>query len=102
MKSFLLIIGVLMGSFATSLWADNSKKPNIIFMMTDDQGYGDFGCHGHPFLQTPHLDKMHAQSTRFTNYHVSPTCAPTRTDVGGKPFRSRSNAHDSRAGADES
>ncbi|MEM7013987.1 MAG: arylsulfatase [Verrucomicrobiota bacterium] len=53
-------------------------QPNIIFIITDDQGYGDLACHGHPFIQTPNLDKLHSQSTRFTNYHVSPTCAPTR------------------------
>ena len=46
--------------------------------MTDDQGYGDLACHGHPFLQTPHLDKLYTQSTRFTDFHASPTCAPTR------------------------
>lgn len=53
-------------------------KPNIIVVMTDDQGYGDLGCHGHPFLKTPNLDKLYAQSTRFTDFHASPTCAPTR------------------------
>ena len=50
------------------------SKPNIILVMTDDQGYGDLGCHGHPFLKTPNLDKLYAQSTRFTDFHVSPTC----------------------------
>ena len=64
------------------------EKPNIIFIMTDDQGYGDLACHGHPFLKTPNLDKLFAESTRFTNYHVSPTCAPTRSALmsGRNPF----------------
>lgn len=64
------------------------KQPNIIFIMTDDQGYGDLACHGHPFLETPNLDKLHGQSTRFTDYHVSPTCAPTRAALmsGKNPF----------------
>ena len=64
------------------------KKPNIIFIMTDDQGYGDLSCHGHPYLKTPNLDKLHSQSTRFTDYHVSPTCAPTRAAImsGRLPF----------------
>ncbi|MEO1856481.1 MAG: arylsulfatase [Rubritalea sp.] len=53
-------------------------QPNIILVMTDDQGYGDLGCHGHPFLKTPNLDKLYSQSTRFTDFHASPTCAPTR------------------------
>lgn len=55
------------------------KKPNVILIMTDDQGYGDLACHGNPSIRTPHLDRLHAQSVRFTNYHVSPTCSPTRS-----------------------
>nr|WP_229809435.1 arylsulfatase [Roseibacillus persicicus] len=64
------------------------KQPNILFVMTDDQGYGDIRAHGHPFIQTPNLDKLYAQSSRFTDYHVSPTCAPTRSALmsGKNPF----------------
>ena len=53
-------------------------KPNLILVITDDQGYGDLSCHGNPILKTPHLDKLHSESVRLTDYHVSPTCAPTR------------------------
>ncbi len=56
-------------------------RPNVVFILTDDQGYGDLGCHGNPVLQTPHLDRLHGESTRFTNYHVGPTCAPTRAGL---------------------
>lgn len=68
--------------------ASADAKPNIIFVITDDQGYGDLACHGHPFIKTPNLDKLYAESTRFTNYHVSPTCAPTRSALmsGKNPF----------------
>ncbi|MEJ6580867.1 MAG: sulfatase-like hydrolase/transferase [Akkermansiaceae bacterium] len=55
-----------------------TKKPNVILIMTDDQGYGDLGCHGNSVLKTPHLDKMHAESVRLTDFHVSPFCTPTR------------------------
>lgn len=55
------------------------KRPNIIFLLTDDQGYGDLSAHGNPVLKTPHLDKLGASSVRFTDFHVSPTCAPTRS-----------------------
>jgi arylsulfatase len=63
--------------------------PNIVLVMTDDQGYGDLSCHGHPFLKTPNLDRLHSQSTRFTDFHVSPTCAPTRSALmsGRAPFK---------------
>lgn len=66
-----------------------ASKPNIILVMTDDQGYGDLGCHGHPYLKTPNLDKLYAQSTRFTDFHASPTCAPTRAALmsGRAPFK---------------
>jgi arylsulfatase A-like enzyme len=65
------------------------SRPNIIFILTDDQGYGDLGCYGHPYVQTPNLDKLHTQSTRLTDYHVSPTCAPTRSALmtGNAPFK---------------
>ena len=46
--------------------------------MTDDQGYGDLSCHGNPILKTPNLDQLHKESVRLTDYHVAPTCSPTR------------------------
>ena len=57
------------------------SRPNIIFILTDDQGYGELGCHGNTVIQTPNLDNMHAESVRLTNYHVGPTCAPTRAGL---------------------
>jgi len=58
--------------------ANSDSPPNVVLVMTDDQGYGDLACLGNPILKTPHLDKLHAESVRLTNYHVSPTCSPTR------------------------
>ena len=55
------------------------KRPNIVFILTDDQGYGDISAHGNPVLKTPNLDKLHSESVRFTDFHVSPTCSPTRS-----------------------
>lgn len=57
------------------------SHPNVILVITDDQGYGDLGAHGNPVLQTPHLDRLHERSIRLTNFHVSPTCSPTRAAV---------------------
>ncbi|HVK12400.1 MAG TPA: arylsulfatase [Gemmataceae bacterium] len=56
-----------------------AEKPNIIFVLTDDQGYGDLSCHGNPILKTPNIDRLHAEGVRFTDFHVSPTCSPTRS-----------------------
>jgi arylsulfatase len=66
------------------------SRPNIILVMTDDQGYGDLACHGHPVLRTPHLDRLHSQSVRFIDFQVSPTCSPTRASLmtGRHEFRS--------------
>ena len=66
-----------------------ASKPNIILVMTDDQGYGPVGRHGHPWIQTPHLDQLYDHSLRFTRFLVSPTCAPTRSAImtGRHPMR---------------
>jgi len=55
-----------------------SKHPNVILVLTDDQGYGDLSSHGNPDLKTPNLDKLREQSIRFTDFHVAPMCTPTR------------------------
>ncbi len=55
--------------------------PNVILIMTDDQGYGDLACHGNPYIKTPNLDKLHSQSIRLTNFHVGTTCSPTRAGL---------------------
>ena len=59
--------------------AATAAKPNIIFILTDDQGFGDISAHGNPVLRTPNLDRLHSEAARFTDFHVSPTCAPTRS-----------------------
>jgi arylsulfatase A-like enzyme len=56
-----------------------AERPNIVFILSDDQGYGDLSCHGNPVLKTPNLDRLHDEGVRFTDFHVSPTCAPTRS-----------------------
>lgn len=55
-----------------------AQKPNFIIVITDDQGIGDLACMGNPYIKTPNLDKFYADGVRFTNYHVSTTCAPSR------------------------
>ncbi|GAA3615212.1 arylsulfatase [Flavivirga amylovorans] len=57
------------------------NKPNVIVILTDDQGYGDMSCHGNPWLKTPETDKLHDESLRLTDFHVDPTCAPTRASL---------------------
>jgi arylsulfatase len=65
------------------------SRPNIILLITDDQGYGPVGKHGHPWIRTPNLDKLHDTSAHFDRFLVSPTCSPTRAALmtGRHPMR---------------
>jgi len=56
----------------------SGPRPNVILILTDDQGYGDIAAHGNPVIRTPNLDRLHGESVRFTNFHVDPTCSPSR------------------------
>jgi arylsulfatase len=55
------------------------SRPNIVLVITDDQGMGDLACMGNPYLRTPEIDRFYERATRFTDFQVSPTCAPTRS-----------------------
>ena len=65
------------------------SRPNVILVMTDDQGYGDLGCHGNEVIVTPNLDMLHAHSVRLTDFHVDPTCSPTRSALMTGHYSSR-------------
>ena len=67
-----------MGCAATAL-AVAAPRPNVILVMTDDQGYGDIAGHGHPHLITPNMDRLRQLSVRLAAFHVDPTCSPTRS-----------------------
>ncbi|MCX8038352.1 MAG: arylsulfatase [Candidatus Sumerlaeia bacterium] len=58
-----------------------NRRPNVIILLTDDQGYGDMSCHGNPVLRTPNMDRLHAESVRLTDFHVAPMCTPTRSQL---------------------
>jgi len=66
-----------------------ARRPNVILVMTDDQGYGNLRCHGNEVLSTPNLDRLHAESIRLTNFHVDPTCSPTRSALMTGRYSSR-------------
>src|SRR5437764_12796808 len=58
--------------------AEPPKKPNVVIVMTDDQGLGDFSFTGNPVLKTPNFDRFARESVRLTDFHVCPMCSPTR------------------------
>ena len=79
MTAALLAVAHAACGFACDLNShEEHERPNVVLILTDDQGYGDLSCHGNPVLKTPNLDRLHAQSVRLTDYHVDPTCSPTR------------------------
>jgi arylsulfatase A-like enzyme len=86
MKKFLIVMFVL-----TLLLGCKNKiiKPNIILIMTDDQGYGDISAHGSPDVLTPNMDKLKSQGISMEDFQVSPTSAPTRSAIltGRHPFK---------------
>ncbi len=67
-----------LGGLAAPTHTLAADRPNLLIVMTDDQGYGDFSCHGNPVLKTPNLDRLQSESVRFTDFHAAPMCTPTR------------------------
>ena len=53
-----------------------AKHPNVIIVLTDDQGYGDLSCTGNPILKTPNMDRLAEEGVRFTNFHVDSYARP--------------------------
>src|SRR5262249_31130986 len=56
-------------------------RPNVVLIVTDDQGFGDLGCHGNPKIRTPNLDAFAKQSVELTHFYVCPVCSPTRASL---------------------
>jgi arylsulfatase B len=69
----------------------SGRRPNVVIVLTDDQGYGDLACHGNPVIQTPNLDRLHAESVRLTDFHVNPFCSPTRAALMTGRFSDRTH-----------
>ena len=74
-----LLTTLAAAAFANTAVCDETKKPNVVIVITDDQGYGDLAFTGNPAIKTPNLDKLRSEGTLLNNFHVDPTCAPTRS-----------------------
>jgi arylsulfatase A-like enzyme len=70
---------IAVAAVALTHLARATDQPNVVIVITDDQGYGDLSCHGNPVLNTPEIDELYAESVRLSDYHVAPTCSPTRS-----------------------
>ncbi|MDB4323523.1 sulfatase-like hydrolase/transferase, partial [Akkermansiaceae bacterium] len=86
---FILLTAIALSISSLQASPLEGSRPNIIVVITDDQGMGDFSCMGNKVVRTPHIDQFYEKSTRFTDFQVSPTCAPTRAALmsGCAPFK---------------
>jgi arylsulfatase A-like enzyme len=80
MKEIKFVIGIacIVLSACSFPQESSSVPPNVIVVMTDDQGYGEFSFNGNPVSNTPNIDRLAKQGTQFTDFHVAPMCTPTR------------------------
>src|SRR5689334_17750226 len=78
-RQFILFSPFLLSIIATTSALADANKPNVIFILADDLGYGDLGCYGQKRIKTPNLDRMAADGLRFTDAYAGATvCAPSR------------------------
>ncbi|MEP4079428.1 arylsulfatase [Haloferula sp.] len=89
MKNWICIFLAMAAAGSAADKPMEGSRPNIILVITDDQGMGDLSCMGNKVLKTPNIDGFHDRALRFTDFQVSPTCAPTRAALmsGRAPFK---------------
>ncbi len=75
----IILLAIVAGSMVMAAISVAAEKPNVVIVITDDQGYGDLAFTGNPAIKTPNIDKLRTQGTLLNNFHVDPTCAPTRS-----------------------
>lgn len=95
--SLVLLLPTLVASWlqlTAATEGQQSKRPNIVLIMTDDQGYGDLGVNGNPIVRTPNIDAMAKRSAVLPNFYVSPVCTPTRASLMTGRYNYRTRAID--------
>jgi len=81
-RIFLSTVGLAIGGMSLTSFANKDSRPNIIFLLTDDQRWDAFGFMGYDYIITPNLDKMAGESVVFDNaYHACPICKPSRASI---------------------
>ena len=96
MKRLFYVFVAILGITACESGQDQemAQRPNIILVITDDQGYGDLGIHGNPYIRTPVLDSLALRSTRIDPFYVCPVCAPTRSSLMTGRYHLRTGVYD--------
>lgn len=86
--------------FGTSCRADSDSRPNVLVVLTDDQGWGDLSLHGNPNLQTPHIDSLARDGVQIKNFYVCAVCSPTRAEFLTGRYHTRSGVFSTSAGGE--
>jgi arylsulfatase A-like enzyme len=94
----LLVLGIALCASLScrSIEAQETSRPNVIFILADDLGWGDLGCYGHPQMKTPNLDRLAREGTQLTQFYVcGSVCSPSRCAffTGQYPSRHRIHGH---------
>ncbi len=100
-KKLITTLGILALSFVIADCSNPEQErqaPNVILVMTDDQGYGDLGSHGNDLIETPELDRFATQGIELTHFYVSPVCAPTRASLMTGRYNYRTGVTDTYLG----
>lgn len=107
MLRFALLLGISLAGFGAIVEAavpqqpaGRSPRPNVLLIVTDDQGWWDLGVHGNKTLQTPTLDRLAKEGVRFTRFYVAPVCAPTRAGLMTGRYAFRTGLYNTRFGGD--
>ena len=90
----LIVAAMLAGQAMAIATAMAGERPNVLLIVTDDQGYGDLGFHGNTQIKTPRLDRLARESTRFRSFYVSPVCSPTRASLMTSRYNYRTGVVD--------
>ena len=91
-----LAISVLLLLSSWTAWA--AQRPNVVFILSDNQSYYEMSCHGHADIKTPHIDRLADQSVEFTNFHAPPFCSPSRAVILTGRYAMRSGVFTTIAG----
>ncbi len=94
LKTTLVLVILVIVAFSKISFGQNNKHPNVVIIITDDQGYGDLGVTGNPHVKTPVIDKFANENIRFNKFYVSPVCAPTRSSLMTGRYSLRTGVRD--------
>ncbi|WP_142713254.1 arylsulfatase [Fodinibius sediminis] len=98
--TIVLLFLVIVGFRSRCYGQQAGQQPNVIVILTDDQGWGDLGYHGNTNLETPHLDRLAASGASFSNFYVSPVCSPTRAELLTGRYHPRGGVYSTSAGGE--